>query len=82
MKLRAGIRDEKKPGEVSGLFLIELISYFSYNYKRVNNKIIKNNMRVGIVGGGFSGLLAAYRLSQKNISCILFEEDWRLGGEV
>ena len=37
-------------------------------------------MRIGIVGGGITGLSAAYYLSQKGHQISLFEKDSRLGG--
>ena len=38
--------------------------------------------RVGIVGGGISGLSAAYFLGQAGIPCRLFEKRSRLGGTI
>lgn len=38
--------------------------------------------RVAIIGGGLSGLAAAYQLAQENIDFILFEASPRLGGIV
>jgi monoamine oxidase len=35
-----------------------------------------------IVGGGLAGLTTAYRLSQNNVSCALYEASPRLGGRV
>lgn len=37
-------------------------------------------MRVAVVGGGFSGLLAAYLLEQKGVEVTLFERNDALGG--
>ena len=36
--------------------------------------------RIGIIGGGFTGLTAAYRLVQQDIDVTLFEASDRLGG--
>jgi protoporphyrinogen oxidase len=33
-----------------------------------------------VIGGGFAGLATAYRLSEKNIPCMLWESEERLGG--
>ncbi|MBI4321281.1 MAG: NAD(P)/FAD-dependent oxidoreductase [Chloroflexi bacterium] len=38
-------------------------------------------MRVGIVGGGLAGLTAAYELTKKGSSVVLFEERPELGGQ-
>lgn len=42
---------------------------------------MKNN-KIAIIGGGLSGLLAAYQLSQKNFVVTLFEKEGVLGGEL
>lgn len=39
-------------------------------------------MRVGIVGGGISGLVAAYELQKRGIPFTLYESGWRMGGIV
>lgn len=39
-------------------------------------------MHVAIIGGGFSGLLAAYLLEKKNIQVTLFEKEQHLGGHL
>lgn len=37
-------------------------------------------MKVAVVGGGFSGMLAAYLLEQKSAEVTLFERNEGLGG--
>ena len=37
-------------------------------------------MKIGIVGGGISGLTSAYRLSRQGVNVTLFEKDKMLGG--
>ncbi len=37
-------------------------------------------MKIGIIGGGISGLSAAYKLQNKGFDCILFEESGYTGG--
>lgn len=37
-------------------------------------------MRIGVVGGGFTGLAAAYELSKKVHDVVVFEKDSQLGG--
>ncbi|MHA2281705.1 MAG: FAD-dependent oxidoreductase [Promethearchaeota archaeon] len=39
-------------------------------------------MRVGIIGGGLSGLVCAYRLQKAGIPSLLFEKEASLGGRV
>lgn len=41
-----------------------------------------NKKTVIILGAGFSGLAAAYKLQQKNINCIVLESRGRIGGRV
>lgn len=41
-----------------------------------------NKKTVIIIGAGFSGLAAAYKLRQKNINCIILESRGRIGGRV
>lgn len=41
-----------------------------------------NKKTVIILGAGFSGLAAAYKLRQKNINCIILESRGRIGGRV
>ncbi len=38
--------------------------------------------RVAIVGGGISGLAAAYDLTRAGVDCIVFEKAPRLGGVI
>ena len=37
-------------------------------------------MKVGIIGGGFAGLTAAYELSKRGIAVTVFEADSAVGG--
>jgi len=38
--------------------------------------------KVGIIGGGIAGLTCAYRLAQKGINCVLFDESAYTGGKI
>ncbi len=44
--------------------------------------LFTSNRTVIIIGAGFSGLAAAYKLKNKNINCILLESRNRIGGRV
>ena len=38
--------------------------------------------KVGIIGAGIAGLTCAYRLAQKGINCVLFDESAYTGGKI
>lgn len=39
-------------------------------------------MRVGIIGGGASGLYSAYLLNKQGVQCVILEKNGRLGGNI
>ena len=43
-------------------------------------RVIQQQFDIGIVGGGITGLIAAYELSQSGLSVILWEAEQELGG--
>lgn len=50
------------------------------NNKRLHKKNINNKKTVAIIGGGFSGLVIGYYLSQKKYKVVIFEKEKILGG--
>ena len=49
-------------------------------YGILNSQFSILNLSIGIVGGGITGLVAAYRLKQRGTPVVLYEASTRVGG--
>ena len=68
-----------------GRLLIRNIAmrFDAYLTMRETSRFFENNMKsVAIIGGGITGLTAAFRLQQKNIPVTLYEASNRVGGVI
>jgi protoporphyrinogen oxidase/putative flippase GtrA len=69
------------------VFVLQYVLNYRYSFndlpsKKAHKPQRLNNKRVAVVGGGFTGLTAAYRLAQKGADVTLYERAPVLGGLV